>query len=106
MVSISFGSQENVIRKMEAINAVLVRRAKKVRIFGATGWDMVHVGVGWLSALIQLKVRIWDFAAAALILSERGGIADVRLNPDGSRRVIAAPPSLHKPLCDIVNGIV
>lgn len=100
MVGISFGSDDAVIKDMEALNAQLVRRVKKVRIFGSTGLDLAHVATGHLSALIQLKVRIWDIAAALVILKESGAIYDVQPGAHGGWQLLAASrrifPSLQK----------
>jgi fructose-1,6-bisphosphatase/inositol monophosphatase family enzyme len=103
MVGISFGSDDTVIEKMEAVNAVLVRSVKKVRIFGATGLDLSHLAAGHLSALIQLKVQIWDFAAALVILKETNVLYDVRPGRFGGWQIIAAVPSLFQPLKNIVD---
>lgn len=102
MVGISFGSDDAVIEKMEAVNSLLVRRVKKVRIFGSTGLDLAHVAMGHLTALIQLKVQIWDIAAALVILKETGVLYDVRPGPSGGLQLIAAMPSIFQSLKDIV----
>jgi fructose-1,6-bisphosphatase/inositol monophosphatase family enzyme len=73
VVQLSFGSDEATMQRMERINAVLIRRARKVRIYGATAADLVSVASGKCSALVQGSVRLWDFAAAALILKQAGG---------------------------------
>jgi fructose-1,6-bisphosphatase/inositol monophosphatase family enzyme len=104
MVGISFGSDDTIITKMERLNARLVRRVKKVRIFGSTGLDLAHVAMGHLSALIQLKVRIWDIAAALVILKETGVMYDVRPTPCGGWQFIAAVPSIFQPLKAMVDA--
>jgi fructose-1,6-bisphosphatase/inositol monophosphatase family enzyme len=98
MVGISFGSDDTIIAKMERLNARLVRRVKKVRIFGSTGLDLAHVAMGHLSALIQLNVQIWDIAAALVILKESGVMYDVRPSSLGGWQFIAAAPSIFQPL--------
>jgi fructose-1,6-bisphosphatase/inositol monophosphatase family enzyme len=103
MVGISFGSDDAIIEKMEHLNARLVRRVKKVRIFGSTGLDLAHIAMGHLSALIQLKVRIWDIAAALVILKETGIMYDVRPTPCGGWQFIAAVPSIFQPLKEIFD---
>jgi fructose-1,6-bisphosphatase/inositol monophosphatase family enzyme len=104
MVGISFGSDDTVIEKMERLNASLVRRVKKVRIFGSTGLDLAHVAMGHLSALIQLNVQIWDIAAALVILKESGVMYDVRPTPLGGWQFIAAAPSIFQPLKAIFDA--
>ncbi|MGD8837721.1 MAG: inositol monophosphatase [Desulfobacteraceae bacterium] len=104
MVGISFGSDDTIIEKMERLNARLVRRVKKVRIFGSTGLDLAHVATGHLSALIQLNVQIWDIAAALVILKESGVVYDVRPTPLGGWQFIAAAPSVFQPLKAIFDA--
>ncbi len=106
MVGISFGSDDAVIEKMEAVNAVLVRRVKKVRILGSTGLDLAHVAMGHLSALIQLKIQMWDIAAALVILNETGVRYDVRPGLFGGWQLIAAVPSIFQSIRDIVRQTV
>jgi fructose-1,6-bisphosphatase/inositol monophosphatase family enzyme len=103
MVGISYGSDDDVIQNMEAVNSVLVRTVKKVRIFGSTGLDLTHVAKGHLSALVQLKVRIWDIAAPLVILKEANVHYDVRPGQFGGWQIIAAVPSLFQQLKNLVN---
>jgi fructose-1,6-bisphosphatase/inositol monophosphatase family enzyme len=106
MVAISFGSDDAVIQKMEAVSAVLVRTVKKVRIFGATGLDLSHLAMGHLSALIQLKIQIWDIAAAMVILKETNMPYEVRPGRFGGWQIIASAPTLFQQLKDIVHRTV
>ena len=103
MVGISYGSDDAVIQNMEAVNSVLVRAVKKVRIFGSTGLDLTHVAKGHLSALVQLKVRIWDIAAPLVILKEANVRYDVRPGRFGGWQIIAAVPSLFRQLKNLVS---
>ena len=104
LVGISFGSRAEVIDPMGTLATVLARRAKKIRMFGATGFDLALVAKGSLSALVQLHVNIWDFAAASVILSESGVLFHACRNTIDGWCVIAAPPSLFQPLKSLVDG--
>lgn len=106
VVGISFGSQEIVIRQMERVASTLLRSTKKIRMLGATGLDLVHVAKGSLSALVQLNVNIWDYAAAYLILSECGMQFEARLNQLNGWQILAAPPKLFGQLRTIVDASV
>lgn len=103
MVGISFGSSDQVMKTMETLNTILVRRVKKVRIFGSTGLDLAHVASGQLSALIQIKVRIWDIAAALVILKESGGQSEVVQGPYGGWQFLAATPGIFSDLKEIMT---
>lgn len=103
VVGISYGSREEVIEQMEKVTSRLVRTVKKIRILGATGLDLVHVAKGSLSALVQLNVNIWDFAAASIILSESGIQFEARPNKVNGWQVLAAPPALFGTLQSIID---
>lgn len=103
MVGISFGSNKRIMTSMEALNAILVRNVKKVRIFGSTGLDLAHVATGHLSALIQLKVRVWDIAAALVIMDESGCLYEVRPGTCGGLQFLAAAPGIFNPLKELMS---
>jgi myo-inositol-1(or 4)-monophosphatase len=103
LVGISFGSRPAVIEQMGCIATVLAQHAKKVRMFGATGLDLAQVAKGNLSALVQLHVNIWDFAAAQLILAESGVLFETLPNNCNGWCSLTAPRSLLHPLKSIVG---
>ena len=104
VIGVSFGSKPEVIDEMKVLAPVLANRAKKIRMFGATGLDLVQVAKGAISALVQLNVGIWDFAAAQLILAESGVRFEARPNRMGGWSIIAAPPSQFLQLRELVEG--
>jgi fructose-1,6-bisphosphatase/inositol monophosphatase family enzyme len=104
VVGISFGSRESVIAQMETVTARLLRQAKKIRMFGATGLDLAQVAKGAISGLVQLHVNLWDFAAARLILAESGVAFEARPNSLNGWQILAAPHSLFESLKSIVDG--
>ncbi len=104
VIGISFGSDDRVIQLMEAVNAQLLRRVKKIRMFGATGLDLSLVAKGTLSGLVQLNVQTWDFAAARLILSESGATFEARPNEIGGWQILAAPQPLFGQLKAIIDA--
>lgn len=104
LIGISFGSHDRVIRQMEAVNTTLLRRAKKIRMLGATGLDLAQVAMGALSGLVQLNVNIWDFAAASLILTESNVDFEARPNDLGGWQILAAPQPLFDQLKPIIDS--
>lgn len=104
IVGISYGSKDTIIRQMESVANELLRKAKKVRMLGATGLDLSQVARGNLSGLVQLNVNIWDFAAARLILTESGAAFQARLNALNGWQILAAPQPVFGQLMEIVNG--
>jgi fructose-1,6-bisphosphatase/inositol monophosphatase family enzyme len=103
LVAFSLGSEENTIQRMERIVSSLVRRCRKLRLLGACGLDIANVAAGRLDALVQRRVRCWDFAAARIILEEAGGIIDaLEIAPD-RWDVLACAPRLRDSLLDVLD---
>ncbi len=63
----------------------LVHRVRKMRILGAAALSLCWVAAGRLDAFVESGVRLWDIAAAGLILERAGGEFYCRLL-DGNRR--------------------
>jgi fructose-1,6-bisphosphatase/inositol monophosphatase family enzyme len=98
VVSMSFGSTEEAMRRMERVSARLIRHVRKVRIFGSTALDIVNVACGRISGVLQDSVKNWDFAAARVILEESGGIFDARERSENDWEIIACAPGLYRSL--------
>lgn len=103
VIGFSFGSHSDTMQRMITVAALLVKRARKVRIFGATGLDLAHVASGRLSGLVQERVRVWDFAAARIILEAAGGYFRLEENSGESWRITAAVPGIAAELQDIMD---
>lgn len=52
----------------------LLSRASDVRRSGSAALDICFVAEGVLDLMLEMKLFVWDFCAASLILSEAGGI--------------------------------
>jgi myo-inositol-1(or 4)-monophosphatase len=77
----------------------MVKKFNKIRTLGSTAWEICLIAMGGFDFLIQYRSKVWDFAAAMLILQEAGGIiTDVAGKPIGlqSNSVIASNKELHK----------
>ncbi len=102
VIGISFGSREETMQRMCDMSASMVRDVRKLRIFGSTALDMVNVACGRMSALIQGRVRYWDFAGARPILEESGGVFRAREVDAEGWEIIACAPGLFPYLKDLV----
>ena len=88
--------------------ARLQSRGNRVRTLGSTVTQLADVAMGRLDANVQEQGRIWDFAAAGLVVEEAGGRftdwAGRRLFPlrnlaaTGHCRSLAAGPAVHRQL--------
>lgn len=56
-----------------AIFGKLVREASKIRVFGAAALDICFVACGRLDAMYEYGLKLWDVAAAGLIVQRAGG---------------------------------
>ncbi len=103
LIGISLGSREETMARMCAVSASLVRDVRKLRMFGSTALDMAGVACGRMSALVQGRVRPWDFAAARLILEESGGVFEAGELDAGGWEIIACAPALYPYLKGLVR---
>jgi fructose-1,6-bisphosphatase/inositol monophosphatase family enzyme len=102
IVAFSLGSEEKTISRMERIVSSLVRNCRKLRLLGACGLDIANIAAGRLDALIQRRVRCWDFAASRIILEEAGGIVDAVEFSPGRWDVLACAPVLQDTFLSIL----
>ena len=77
----------------------LVRRVRKVRMFGAAALGLAYVATGRLDAYIERGVSLWDVAAGGLIVECAGGKFWTQPIP-GKRKVrmVASNGLLHAKL--------
>jgi myo-inositol-1(or 4)-monophosphatase len=62
-------SSQNNFAEFEALQ----RRAQGVRRVGAAALDLAMVAAGWLDGYWEMKLKPWDLAAGALLVTEAGG---------------------------------
>ncbi|MCA8941908.1 MAG: inositol monophosphatase [Planctomycetes bacterium] len=92
----------------------IVETGVRVRVFGSTVTELCDVATGRLHANVQEQGKLWDFAAAALIVLEAGGRfttwAGDPVFPidrvDSSRHYpsIAASPNVHRRLVELLGS--
>ena len=92
--------------------ARLQQRGSRIRTLGSSVTQLVDVAVGRLDANVQEQGRIWDIAAAGLVVEEAGG----RFTDWQGRRVfpfrdltvehtatVAAPPGVHRRVVQLLH---
>ncbi len=96
-----------------AFLARLQSRGSRIRTLGSTVTQLADVAVGRLDGNIQEQGRIWDIAAAGLVVEEAGGrftdwagrrvfpFANLRL---GHTATVAASPRVHRALLDLLRS--
>jgi myo-inositol-1(or 4)-monophosphatase len=73
IVAIGFAKYDSTAAKMLPVFNQLASRARKVRVLGAAALSMAWVAAGRLDAYREYGLRLWDIAAAGLIVEEAGG---------------------------------
>lgn len=106
LVGTGFGY--TVERRIEqaAMVSRLLPRAADIRRSGSAAYDLCSFAAGRLDAFFERGLQPWDYAAAALILREAGGVmlgrdADTR---PGEPLLFAAAPGLVAELRSVVLG--
>jgi len=116
LISYSFdftGDANKIKRELQLVES-LSSRVRNIRSTNSL-YDFCYVADGRLGAAMNQTTRIWDIAAAALILKEAGGVVTdmegngIRfdLSPASFGRnytILAAGARLHFPLMEIVNA--
>jgi myo-inositol-1(or 4)-monophosphatase len=96
-------SDQNNIKETGAF----IRSAQGVRRPGCAALDMVYVAAGRLDGYWELKLFIWDIAAARLIVEEAGGRVS---GPDGGAlrmdeklSVVMSNGHIHQSMLDVIR---
>lgn len=85
----------------------LLKRCQGLRRAGAAALDLAYVAAGWLDGYWEYKLKPWDIAAGALILSEAGGVvSDAKGGNDWlteGHLVSAGTSDLHRSLLTLLR---
>ncbi len=73
LVAVGFSSSPETVAEKGAFLGRLVGRVRKIRLLGAGALSLTYVACGRLDAYVQSGIRLWDIAAAGLILECAGG---------------------------------
>ena len=98
-------SEQNNIKETGAF----LRSAQGVRRPGCAALDMVYVAAGRLDGYWELKLFIWDMAAARLIVEEAGGkVSDPAggdLKMDEKLSVVMSNGHIHIQMLDVIQSV-
>ena len=82
-----------------ALLARVLARVADLRRGGSAALDLCAVAAGRLDAFYELRLALWDYAAADVIIREAGGAtSSLAGGPLGGATVLAAAPALLAPL--------
>jgi myo-inositol-1(or 4)-monophosphatase len=76
---------------------------RDIRRIGSAALDICGVAAGSLDAYFERGLNPWDMAAAWLVLTEAGGVfTGLGAEPPNDQMVVAAAPTLHTALHEVV----
>ena len=76
---------------------------RDIRRIGSAALDICAVAAGTLDAYFERGLNPWDMAAAWLVLTEAGGVfTGLGAEPPNDQMVVAAAPTLHTALHEVV----
>lgn len=83
LVSVGFTAYEREMTdRMFRLFRALFDHCEDIRSFGSAALDLCVVGAGGLDAFVELQLHPWDYAAAACVITEAGGvISDLEGDP-------------------------
>jgi fructose-1,6-bisphosphatase/inositol monophosphatase family enzyme len=104
IVSLAFSARDTSIETMTRLLPRMVETARKVRSFGSTAVEIALVAAGVTGAFVQLGTNLWDFAAAAIVLREAGGVLEkVEITP-GRWRIMASNRGIATEVSGLLLG--
>ena len=99
------GTTDNHKTFLDQIGTVMTVSAG-IRRFGSAALDLAYVAAGRFDGFWESGLKPWDIAAGIIIVREAGGIVSDLTGDDKmlyNGNVIAANPSLHSPLLNLVS---
>lgn len=99
------GASADLAAYLPILNA-LIARCAGVRRAGACALDLAYVAAGRLDGFWEMRIKSWDVAAGALLVSEAGGrVGDFAGGNNCLRRaeVIAATPGVFNALREAIG---
>jgi myo-inositol-1(or 4)-monophosphatase len=80
----------------------LLPAARDIRCFGSAALQLCWVGAGRADAYFERDIKVWDYAAGALVAREAGAVTELPC-PENEGLVIAAPPAVFEELRAVVD---
>jgi myo-inositol-1(or 4)-monophosphatase len=102
LVLTGFSYQAGTRDRQGAIVQSLLPVARDIRCFGSAALQLCWVGAGRADAYFERDIKVWDYAAGALIAREAGAVTELPC-PENDGLVVAAPPAIFDQLRDAVE---
>jgi myo-inositol-1(or 4)-monophosphatase len=102
LVMTGFSYRADIRGRQGSIVASLLPAARDIRCFGSAALQLCWVGAGRADAYFERDIKVWDYAAGALIAREGGAVTELPC-PENDGLVIAAPPAVFEELRAVVD---
>jgi myo-inositol-1(or 4)-monophosphatase len=103
LVGTGFGYDAERRRRQAVALAEIVPQVRDIRRAGSAAIDLCRVADGSYDGYFEMGLNPWDHAAAALVVTEAGGVVGgLPGEPVGARMTIAANHALFGPLQNVV----
>ena len=76
----------------------IIKKVRKIRVYSCSSLELCMVATGQYDFYVNKNIKIWDFAAAMLIVKEAGGIVTDSLGnalSEKSTEIVATNAKLH-----------
>jgi myo-inositol-1(or 4)-monophosphatase len=102
LVMTGFSYRADIRARQGKIVEALLPAARDIRCFGSAALQLCWVGAGRADGYFERDIKVWDYAAGALIAREAGAVTELPC-PENDDLVIAAPPALFEELRAVVE---
>jgi myo-inositol-1(or 4)-monophosphatase len=102
LVMTGFSYRADIRGRQGKIVQALLPAARDIRCFGSAALQLCWVGAGRADAYFERDIKVWDYAAGALIAREAGAVTELPC-PENEGLVIAAPPAVFDELRTVVE---
>lgn len=98
ILAMGFAKKKETMARMLPVFTTLAPKVRKVRILGAAALSMTWVASGRLDLYREFGLRLWDIAAAGLIIECAGGeFHRVPISADHRYEIVASNGLLRRP---------
>jgi myo-inositol-1(or 4)-monophosphatase len=102
LVMTGFSYRADIRARQGKIVQALLPAARDIRCFGSAALQLCWVGAGRADGYFERDIKVWDYAAGALIAREAGAVTELPC-PENDGLVIAAPPAVFEELRAVVE---
>jgi myo-inositol-1(or 4)-monophosphatase len=102
LVMTGFSYRADVRGRQGRVVGSLLPAARDIRCFGSAALQLCWVGAGRADAYFERDIKVWDYAAGALVAREAGAVTELPC-PENEGLVIAAPPAVFEELRAVVD---